>query len=74
VRTTINIDEEVLKVARSLARAENKTLGEVVSELARRGLKPSKPVSEKGFPVFDVPDDASPLTPEMVRQALEDTL
>jgi hypothetical protein len=74
MRTTLQIDEDILRVARSLARSEGKTLGEVVSELARKGLRPtrsSRPDST-GFPTFDVPADAPPLTPEMVREALED--
>lgn len=73
MRTTLQIDEDVLRVARSLARSEGKTLGEVVSELARKGLRPApRRPDTTGFPIFDVPADAPPLTPEMVREALED--
>jgi hypothetical protein len=74
VRTTLRIDEDVLRVARSLARSQGKTIGEVVSELARRGLRPGRTrrPDPTGFPTFDVPEDAPPLTPEMVREALED--
>src|SRR5262245_2977625 len=38
MRTTLDIDDDVLQAARELARAENKTAGQVLSELARRGL------------------------------------
>jgi hypothetical protein len=74
VRTTLRIDEDVLRVARSLARSEGKTIGEVVSELARKGLRPAVPtrLGRSGLPTFDVPADTPPLTPEMVREALED--
>jgi hypothetical protein len=38
VRTTLDIDDDVLHAAKDLARRERKTAGEVISELARRGL------------------------------------
>jgi hypothetical protein len=73
MRTTLKIDDEILRVARSIASEQNKTIGEVISELARRGLRPSVPSRMRhGFPVFDVSQEAPPLTPEMVRQALEE--
>jgi hypothetical protein len=74
MRTTLRIDEDVLRAARSLARAEGRTVGEIVSDLARRGLQPSLPRrrSRSGLPTFDVPAGTAPLTPEMVREALED--
>ena len=74
MRTTLRIDEDVLRAARSLARAEGRTVGEVVSELARKGLRPLPPTrrSRSGLPAFDVPVGTAPLTPEMVREALED--
>lgn len=39
MRTTLDIDDTVLAAARSLARARKTSLGEAVSELARRGLQ-----------------------------------
>lgn len=38
MRTTLEIDDTVLAAARSLARVRGCSLGEAVSELARRGL------------------------------------
>lgn len=70
----MRIDEDVLRAARSLARSEGRTVGEVVSELARKGLRPA-PARKRGrggLPTFDIPADTPPLTPEMVREALED--
>lgn len=73
MRTTLRIDEDVLRAARSLARTEGRSVGEVLSDLARRGLRPSPPRRDpSGLPTFDVRPDAPPLTPEMVRAALED--
>ena len=38
MRTTLDIDEDVLQAAKERARRERRTAGEVISELARRGL------------------------------------
>ena len=39
MRTTINIDDDVLAAARQLASTEQLTLGEAVSALARQGMQ-----------------------------------
>lgn len=39
MRTTLNIDDDVLVAARLLARKDRKTLGRVISELARNSLR-----------------------------------
>jgi hypothetical protein len=38
MRTTLDIDDDVLLAAKELARRERKSAGEVISELARRAL------------------------------------
>jgi len=38
MRTTLDIEEDVLFAAKDLARRERKTAGQVISELARKGL------------------------------------
>lgn len=38
MRTTLEIDDDVLLAAKERARRERRTAGEVISELARRGL------------------------------------
>lgn len=74
MRTTVNIDADVYRAATSLAAEKKSTLGRVLSDLARRGLAPSGRIREKGgFPVFDVPAGAPPITSEMVREAEEDS-
>ncbi|MBK9087756.1 MAG: antitoxin [Holophagales bacterium] len=73
MRTTVNLDADVYRAAASLAAAKKSTLGKVLSDLARRGLAPAVVVrSRDGFPVFDVPTGAPPITSEMVREAEED--
>jgi len=48
-------------------------MGAVLSSLARAALQPREHSARAdGFPVFEVGADAPPLTPDMVRDALED--
>jgi hypothetical protein len=73
MRTTLQIDDDVLASARHLASLEAKTLGQVISKLARKGLIPVPQETEhQGFPVFSVSASASPITFEMVQKAAED--
>lgn len=51
---------------------EGRTVGAVISELARRSLRPVAIVEVDGFPVFDVPPDAPAITSDDVARALED--
>lgn len=72
MRTTLNIDEDVVAVARELAAGEHRSLGSVISELARRGLTPARVEADGGLPVIRVPTGTPPITPEMVRRALDE--
>jgi len=72
MRTTLDIDDDVLSLARSLARAQRVSVGRALSGLARKGLNSSLTEAldeEEGIPVFRVSPHASPLTPEMVKEA-----
>jgi hypothetical protein len=66
MRTTLDIDDDVLLAAKELARRQRSTAGEVLSELARQGLKAPapaaasvasffgfRPFSSRGAPVSD---------------------
>jgi hypothetical protein len=73
MRTTLTIDNDLLAAVRSLARARSVTLGQALSELARRGLTATARAHTgrraPGFPVFTVPRDAHPITSEDVQRA-----
>jgi hypothetical protein len=82
MRTTLDIDEDVLQAAKELAKAENKTAGQVLSELARKALTASsgfaEPVQEpygltfkNGFYVLPK-RGGPPVTTERVEQLLLD--
>lgn len=75
VRTTVDIDDDLLDGLRSLARAQGRSLGSVVSELLRRALTPEPTrlgTGPGGFPTFEPPRDMGPLTIVTVRTALDD--
>ena len=68
MRTTLEIDDDILQVAQRLAAAEGESIGTALSNLARRGLELNGPSTR--FPVFDVPLETRPITLEHVRNAL----
>lgn len=49
MRTTLDLDDDVLAAAKAIARREHRTAGEVVSELARRSLTAQRSTSEDEF-------------------------
>lgn len=71
MRTTLEIDDDVVAAARELAAGERRSLGSVISELARRGLTPARVDAEGDIPVIRVPEGTPAITPEMVARALE---
>lgn len=72
MRTTLDIDDDVVAAARELAAGERRSLGSVISELARRGLTPARVEVDGELPVIRVPSGTPPITPEIVRQALDE--
>ncbi len=69
MRTTLDIDDDVLRAAKSIARAQGISLGRVVSMLAREGLVRKASASKRRFPVFRIAPGAPPITEDMVRLA-----
>jgi hypothetical protein len=50
MRTTLDIADDVLQAAKERARRENKTAGEVISELARKALNAPPDMPSAGEP------------------------
>jgi len=74
MRTTLQIEDDVYRAAKSIAAMENKSIGAVVSHLIRKALAPGNYAEETGdIPSFRVSETAPPLTMEMVRAAEEDS-
>ncbi len=73
MRTTVNLDADVLRAVRSLAQERQESLGTVISALVRKALSPPAAVTyEEDFPVFQIQEGSPPITPEMVDSALAD--
>jgi len=75
MRTTLDIDDDILAAAKQLARKKNSTAGEIISDLARRALtSPSsgneEPRYRNGFRLL--PPTGQIITSEMVRKWLEE--
>ena len=55
MRTTLSIDDDVLTAAKAVAQQTNRTIGEVVSDLARRALRPPVTQAERnGIPLLPI--------------------
>lgn len=53
MRTTLDLDEDVLLAAKELALAQGTTAGKIVSALARKGLAPDRSARARhGVPVL----------------------
>lgn len=79
MRTTVNLDEDVLIAVRERARRERRSIGEVLSELAREALtrRVPPPLSAAGsateFHGFrPLPPRGRPVTNELIDQLRED--
>jgi hypothetical protein len=71
MRTRLAIDDDVLAAAKRLAERERKTVGEVISALARQGLTRSTrgvKAERNGVPLLPVRRGATPVTMELVNQ------
>ena len=76
MRTTLDIDDDVLSAAKELAAAQKSTAGQVISDLARRALigAPSveTPEYRNGFRLL--PRTGTVITSEMVEKWLEEDI
>jgi hypothetical protein len=74
MRTTLAIDDDVLAAAKELAAAERKSVGEVISALARRALRPAETdrKTRNGVPLLPVHANTSRVTSELVHKLREE--
>lgn len=70
MRTTLTIDDDVLALAKAMAQRQQKSVGEVLSGLARQALMPAKAQRElrNGVPLLRVKPGAAAVTPELVNR------
>jgi hypothetical protein len=74
MRTTLAIDDDVLSAAKEMAQIENKSVGQVISSLARRALSPSGSAAKtrNGVPLLKVRKGAPRVTSELVHRLREE--
>lgn len=71
MRTPLAIDDDIVAAAKHLAERDQKTLGEVISALARQGLarnNRSTPAMRNGITLLPTRKGGGPVTLTMVNQ------
>ena len=69
MRTTLSIDDDVLHAARAAADQQNRTVGEVISEWARKALyKPAVEAQRNGIPLLTAQKPGAVVTLDLVNQ------
>jgi len=69
MRTTIDLEDDVLAAAKDIARQRRRTVGQVVSELVREALtRESVTEAEDGFPIFPRRPGGQVVTLELVNR------
>jgi hypothetical protein len=75
MRTTVNLDADIYEAAMQMSKVSGKRLGEVLSDLARRGLEPPVSRTERRssrFPTFAVGPDARPISARKIQGILDE--
>jgi len=76
VRTTLTLDDDILLAVKERARRENRTAGEVLSDLARqalpRGTRPATRTSRSLHGFHPLPHRGPPITNPLIDQLRED--
>ena len=75
MRTTLNIDEDVLQAVKEIARLRGSTAGAVLSSLARAALRQPTDAREtrNGVPLLDPVEGAGVVTSEHVADLMDDS-
>jgi hypothetical protein len=75
MRTTVNLDPDIFDIVKSLAAQRRESIGAVLSDLVRKSLKgESEPErTRNGVLLFPVKGRSKPVTPELIRELLEET-
>ncbi len=73
MRTTLDLDVEVLQAAKEIAASRGVSAGQVVSELLRKALAPAQsPGTRNGVPLLGRKPGAPPLTMAIVNRQREE--
>lgn len=75
MRTTLNLDDDVLRQVKQYADGRSVALGRAVSDLVRRGLNtPVQTQVMNGIHVVVLPENSAPVDTDHVKRLLEDEL
>jgi hypothetical protein len=75
MRTTLNLDDDVVELLKDYAESRSVALGRAASELVRKGL--AAPVQTRiinGFHAVVLPANSPKITSEKVKELLEDEI
>ncbi len=74
MRTTLDVDEDILLAAKEIARQRGITVGKAVSDLARQALmRQSEGATRNGLPLFPIQPNAGVVTLELVNKLRDET-
>lgn len=69
MRTTLDVEEDVLLAAKEIARQRGVSIGKVLSELARQALSRQDALTARnGVPLFPIQPRAGVVTLELINQ------
>lgn len=73
MRTTWNLDDEIVQEVKQYARERSIPAGEAANRLIRRALRTGVGIRyENGFPLFDVPADTPAVSKEHVQMLIDE--
>ena len=75
MRTTLDVDDDVLQAAKEIAANRGTTAGKVLSDLARKALEPAETAEiRNGVPLMPRrPKGSAPLTMELVNRLRDES-
>jgi len=74
MRTTLALDDDVARLAKTYAENRRLSLGKAVSELIRRGLTLERRTRKvNGLEIFDLPPESPTVTTEKVKRLESET-
>ena len=72
MRTTLDLEEDILETAKQLAKQRGKTAGQIVSELIRQALQPQTTARfRNGVMLFEPKPDGKPSHLKLVNELRE---
>lgn len=73
MRTTLDLDDDVLAAVKNIAAATGKSAGSTASELIRRSLNEERPLVERdGLLLFPTPKPGVTVTNELIDRLLDE--